>query len=338
MTVLITGGAGFIGSAFVRHAVQSGLDTAVIDKLTYAGDLARLAHVIDKIKFYRIDVSDVPMLEEVFSKERPEVIVHFAAETHVDRSIINPREFILSNVGGTANLLELSVRHGVKKFIHISTDEVYGDIPSDKGSIFKETDCLLPNSPYSASKAGADMVVRSFTKTYGLPSVIVRPSNNYGPWQYPEKLLPLTIAKILLDERIPVYGKGENIRTWLFVEDCVKAILRLIQDGESGEIYNIGSGEEKRNIDVVRDLLKLLGKDESLIEFVADRPGHDYRYAVETSKICEHTRWRPETTFEEGLKSTVAWYLGNKEWLLRKKNEAEGFVKLIKEEYRKVNI
>ncbi|MGO9614012.1 MAG: dTDP-glucose 4,6-dehydratase [Dissulfurispiraceae bacterium] len=338
MTVLITGGAGFIGSAFVRHAVQSGLDTAVIDKLTYAGDLARLAQVIDKIKFYRIDVTDVPMLEEVFSKERPDVIVHFAAETHVDRSIINPREFILSNVAGTANLLELSVGHSVKKFIHVSTDEVYGDILSDKGSIFKETDCLLPNSPYSASKAGADMVVRSFTKTYGLASVIVRPSNNYGPWQYPEKLLPLTIAKILLDERIPVYGKGANIRTWLFVEDCVKAILRLIQDGQSGEIYNIGSGEEKRNIDVVRDLLKLLGKDESLIEFVADRPGHDYRYAVETSKISEHTGWRPETTFEEGLKSTVAWYLDNKEWLLRKKNEAERFVKLIKEEYRKVNI
>jgi dTDP-glucose 4,6-dehydratase len=197
-----------------------------------------------------------------------------------------------------------------------------------------ETDPLLPNSPYSASKAGADMLVRAFSKTYGLATVVVRPSNNYGPWQYPEKLLPLMIAKLLLGEKVPVYGKGENIRTWLFVEDCAQAILRLLYEGKSGEIYNVGSNEERRNIDVVRKVIQRLGKDDGAVEFVADRPGHDFRYAVDTAKIQSHTGWRPLVTFDEGIERTVSWYVENKEWLLKKKAEVEGFVAMLKKEYK----
>jgi dTDP-glucose 4,6-dehydratase len=333
MRILVTGGAGFIGSAFVRLAAGRGLDVAVVDKLTYAGDPERLAVVSEKTRFHKVDIADEDALAQIFQKERPSAVVHFAAETHVDRSIISPREFILSNVTGTANLLHLSLAHGVSRFVHLSTDEVYGELLSASTGRFREEDPLLPNSPYSATKAGADMLARAFHRTYELPVITVRPSNNYGPWQYPEKLLPLTIAKALLGERIPVYGKGDNVRSWLFVEDCAKGVLALLEKGEPGQIYNIGSDEERPNLEVVRKVLSLLGKDESLVEFVPDRPGHDFRYAVDAAKIRAQTGWRPECHFERGLAHTVEWYTTHTEWLMRKKSEAEGFVALLRAHY-----
>ncbi len=334
MRLLVTGGAGFIGSAFVRLAYQKGIQLTVVDKLTYAGDLKRIQEA-KSTEFYPIDISDRPSLESAFINGRFDTIVHFAAETHVDRSILNPDIFTLSNVIGTTNLLELSLKYGIERFIHISTDEVYGELTSGKSVKFKETDSLLPNSPYSASKASADMFARAFNRTYGLPVMIVRPSNNYGQWQYPEKLIPLFIAKLLLGEKLPVYGKGENIRTWLFVEDCVEAVFKVMEKGVAGEIYNIGSDEERRNIDVVRGLLMIMGKGDDMIDFVADRPGHDFRYAVDTTKTQSDIGWSPSVTFEKGLEKTVKWYIENKEWLLNKKREADEFVGLIKERYQK---
>ncbi len=333
MKLLVTGGAGFIGSAFVRAAAQKGFALTVIDKLTYAGDLKRIEQAKDII-FYNFDIANRDSLETVFSKKDFDVLVHFAAETHVDRSIINPNVFIMTNVVGTTNLLELSFKYGVKKFIHISTDEVYGELLTSKSSKFKENDPLLPNSPYSASKASADMFARAFYKTFGLPIIIVRPSNNYGQWQYPEKLIPLFVAKCLLNEKLPVYGKGENIRTWLFVEDCADAIFHIIDKGKDGEIYNIGSNEELRNIDVVKKILKIMNKGDEMIDFIVDRPGHDFRYAVNTTKIELETGWRCCTTFDQGLTRTIAWYMDNKDWLLAKKREVEAFVMLIKERYK----
>ncbi len=333
MNLLVTGGAGFIGSAFVRRAVDESLHPVVVDKVTYAGDLQRIGEVRRHIRFYQADITDAALLEKVFVQEKPEIVLHFAAETHVDRSILAPRDFVNANVMGTANLLDVSLKYGVKRFIHLSTDEVYGELPQDKGVVFTETDPLLPNSPYSSSKAAADLLVRAYSKTYGLPTVIVRPSNNFGPWQYPEKLIPLAIARILLGEKIPVYGKGQNIRTWLFVEDCVEGILRIIEKGTTGEIYNIGSSEERKNIEVIRGLLEMLGKDEGLIEFVADRPGHDFRYAVDTAKMRRQTGWEPSHGFEEGLQKTVKWYLDNKGWLFRKKREVEVFVNSLRARY-----
>jgi dTDP-glucose 4,6-dehydratase len=336
MKLIVTGGAGFIGSAFVRLAANRELDVAIVDKLNYAGDLQRLKEVFGKIRFYNVDITDERNLEEVFIKERPELIIHFAAETHVDRSIINPKDFVFSNVLGTANLLELSLKYEVQRFIHISTDEVYGEISPNKNIKFRETDLLLPNSPYSASKASADAFVRAFYGTYGLPVVIIRPSNNYGPWQYPEKLISLTIAKVLLNEKMPIYGRGENIRTWLFVEDCVEAVLSVIEKGKVGEIYNVGSEEERKNTDVVKRVLQIMGGDEDLIEFVADRPGHDFRYALDTTKIKNQTGWEPKVSFEEGLEGTIKWYMENKEWVLKKKSQVEEFVQLIRYRYEKI--
>jgi dTDP-glucose 4,6-dehydratase len=336
MNLLVTGGAGFIGSAFVRLAAESGLRPPVVDKLTYAGDLQRLLEVSQGMRIFQTDIADEEALEEVFTKVRPSAVVHFAAETHVDRSILSPREFVVSNVVGTTNLLSLSLKHGIERFVHISTDEVYGELPADKAVTFKETDPLLPNSPYSASKAAADMFARAYSKTFGLPCVTVRPSNNFGPYQYPEKLIPLTIARILNGEKIPVYGKGENIRTWLFVEDCVAGILRVLQDGRPGEIYNIGSREERQNIEIVKSLLDLLGGGEDLIEFVPDRPGHDYRYAVDTSKIERELGWSPAHSLKDGLSKTVQWYCDNRDWLFGKKAETEIFVKALRESYREL--
>lgn len=335
MRVLVTGGAGFIGSAFVRAAAKKGLALTIIDKLTYAGDIKRIEQVKDII-FCNLDIVDRNSLDTVFLKGAFDVVVHFAAETHVDRSIINPNVFVMTNVLGTTNLLELSLKYSVKKFVHISTDEVYGELLSSKSKKFKENDPLLPNSPYSASKASADMFARAFYKTFGLPVIVVRPSNNYGQWQYPEKLIPLFIAKCLLGEKLPVYGRGENIRTWLFVEDCAEAILHLIDKGKVGEVYNVGSDEELRNIDVVKKILEIMGKGEEMIDFIADRPGHDFRYAVDTTKIELEIGWKSRTTFEQGLTRTIEWYMDNKNWLLNKKIEAEAFVNIIKDRYNEI--
>ena len=320
MKILVTGGAGFIGSEFVRQGITKyQFEIAVVDKLTYAGDLKRLSEVIEKISFYKADLCNEEFLEHIFKEFKPDVVVHFAAESHVDRSILNPREFMLSNVVGTQSLLECAKKFGVEKFINISTDEVYGEL-GEEGKFTEETP-LNPNSPYSVSKASADMLGRAYFRTYGLPVVTVRPSNNYGPWQYPEKLIPVVIVKALQNEAIPVYGKGLNIREWLYVEDCADAIFKIIEKGRVGEIYNVASGEERKNIEVVKAILDLLGKSHDLIKFVKDRPGHDFRYSMDFNKIKKECSWEPKTSFEEGIEKTVKWYLEHQDWLFDKVKE-----------------
>ncbi|MBK3333186.1 dTDP-glucose 4,6-dehydratase [Persephonella atlantica] len=316
MKLLVTGGAGFIGSEFVRQAVYRGIETVVIDKLTYAGDLERLKSVIDKIKFYRADVTNREFVEHIFKAEKPDVVVHWAAESHVDRSILDASPFIEANVKGTQVLLDVAKESDIKLFINIATDEVYGELGED-GQFFEDTP-LVPNSPYSASKAAADMLGRAYSRTYGLPVITVRPSNNYGWWQYPEKLIPVVILKALNNEPIPVYGTGENVREWLFVSDCAEAVFEVIKKGKVGEVYNVGSGEERKNIDVVKAVLTVLGKPEELITFVKDRPGHDFRYSLNTEKIEKEIGWKAKVKFEEGLEKTVAWYLDNIQWVEKK--------------------
>ncbi len=254
-------------------------------------------------------------------------MLHLAAESHVDRSILDPQAFLQTNVMGTFTLLELSKRYGIKRFINVSTDEVYGEL-GEEGS-FTEESPLRPNSPYSASKASQDMLGRAYWRTYGLPVITVRPSNNYGPWQYPEKLLPVIILRAITDRRVPVYGDGRNVREWLYVEDCAEAILMVLEKGSPGEIYNIGSGEERRNIDVVKEVLRLLKKPEELIEFIKDRPGHDFRYSMKTDKIRNEIGWRPKTGFNEGLHKTVRWYLEHRRWLEDKAEELEDYWKKV---------
>ncbi len=327
MKFLITGGAGFIGSEFVRQAVKKGSQVAVIDKLTYAGDLERLKEVWDSISFYKADITNSEFVEYIFDKEKPNVVIHFAAESHVDRSILNPEDFLKSNILGTYTLLEVSRRYSIKLFINISTDEVYGEL-GETGKFTEETP-LKPNSPYSVSKASADMLGRAYFRTYGLPVITVRPSNNYGPWQYPEKLIPVVIIKALQNEFVPVYGKGLNVREWLYVEDCAEAIFAIIEKGKPGEIYNVASGEERRNIEVVKAILDLLGKSYDLIKFVEDRPGHDFRYSMDFSKVMKECGWKPKTKFEEGLEKTVKWYLNHKEWLFKKVEELKEYWKKV---------
>ncbi|SHK41551.1 dTDP-glucose 4,6-dehydratase [Thermocrinis minervae] len=323
MKLLVTGGAGFIGSEFVRQAVKRGYSVVVVDKLTYAGDLERLKEVSQNIIFYKIDIADFKSLKEVFENHRPEAVIHFAAETHVDRSILNPYDFLHSNIIGTYNLCELSRRYEVEKFINISTDEVYGELGNE--GKFTEQTPLNPNSPYSVSKASADMLGRAYYRTYGLPVITVRPSNNYGPWQYPEKLIPVVIAKALLNEPVPVYGDGSNIREWLYVEDCAEAIFDILEKGKIGEVYNVSSGEERRNIEVVSMILKLLDKPLELISFVKDRPGHDFRYSSSFEKLKNELGWQPKTTFEEGLEKTVRWYIDHQDWLFKKVKEVRDY-------------
>jgi dTDP-glucose 4,6-dehydratase len=313
--IIVTGGAGFIGSEFVRQAVERGFDVIVIDKLTYAGDLKRLKGVRNKIRFYKTDILNKKEVLAIFKKEKPSYVVHWAAESHVDRSILNAKPFIESNIKGTYNLLEVSKDFNIKKFVNISTDEVYGEL-SDEG-YFYETSLLNPNSPYSVSKASQDMLGRAFFRTYRLPVITVRPSNNYGPWQYPEKLIPMVILKAFKNEKIPVYGKGQNIREWLYVSDCANALFYVLEKGIDGEIYNVGSGEEMRNIDVVMSILKMLNKSEDLIEFVPDRPGHDFRYSLNSDKI-KKIGWQTINTFGIGLEKTVDWYLKNMRWVENK--------------------
>jgi len=310
--MLITGGAGFIGSEFVRQAVRKGHRVVVVDKLTYAGDLERLNEVRKDITFYKADISNQEFIEHIFEKENPEVIVHFAAESHVDRSLLDPYPFISSNVLGTQVLLEVSKAKGVELFVNMSTDEVYGDL--GKEGSFTEESPLKPNSPYSTTKASADMLGRAYYRSFGLPVVTIRASNNYGPWQYPEKFVPVIILKALRDEKIPVYGDGTNVREWLYVTDCAEGIMAAIDRGEAGEIYNIGSKEEKQNIEVAKAILKLLGKGEELIEFVKDRPGHDFRYSLDTTKAKRELGWEAKTSFDEGLKKTIEWYIEHLKW------------------------
>jgi dTDP-glucose 4,6-dehydratase len=316
MKVLVAGGAGFIGSEFVRQGVRKGLRLIVLDRLSYAGDMDRLKEVQKRLKFYRMDIANRKAVLEAFRKEKPDLVVNFAAQTHVDRSILDPAPFLKANISGTFSLLEAARQtKGIRKFIHVSTDEVYGEIREGR---FTERSCLNPNSPYSASKASADMIVRSYQRTYGLPALVARPSNNYGPWQYPEKLIPVVIVKALNDEPVPVYGKGLNVREWLYVEDCADAVYALAENGRDGEVYNVGSGQEKTNIEVVRAILRLLDKPEGLISFVKDRPGHDWRYSLDLEKTREETGWRAITDFRTGLEKTIKWYLAHKDWLFKK--------------------
>ena len=314
--LLITGGAGFIGSEFVRQGVGKGYEIAVVDKLSYAGDTERLKDAEGKITFYKVDVTDRVSVGEVFRKEKPDIIVHWAAESHVDRSILDASPFLDTNIKGTQVLLDIAREHEIKRFINISTDEVYGDL-EEEGQ-FYETTPLNPSSPYSVSKASADMLGRAYHRTYGLPVMTIRPSNNYGPWQYPEKLIPVVIMKALNGQKVPVYAKGENVREWLFVSDCAEAVFETVEKGRAGEIYNVGSGEEKKNIDVVRTILKILGKTEDLIEFVKDRLGHDFRYSLNSERIRREIGWKPRVQFSEGIEKTVKWYLDNVEWVKKK--------------------
>ncbi len=317
MKILVTGGAGFIGSAFVRQAVKRGYKITVVDKLTYAGDLARLEEIKGKYKFYKTDICHKAEIDSIFKKEKPQAVVHFAAETHVDRSIRDASPFIKTNIQGTQILLDISLKYKIKKFLHASTDEIYGDI--EKGN-FSEECPLKPSSPYAASKAAADLLIRSYIRTHSFPAVIVRPCNNYGPWQYPEKLIPLAVLKILRNEKIPVYARGQNTREWLYVDDCAEGIFAVLKKGKIGEVYNLGSGQEKKNIEVVRRLLGILKADKSMIKFVKDRPGHDMRYKLNSGKIFHETGWNPKINFQEGLGITVQWFLKNKNWSLSKWN------------------
>lgn len=310
--LLVTGGAGFIGSEFVRQAVKRGYAVSVVDKITYAGDIARINSIEKELTFYKGDIADRDFMENVFKTAKPDMVIHWAAESHVDRSIMDASPFFYTNVKGTHVLLDIAKGHEIEKFINISTDEVYGEL-GEKGQ-FHETTPLNPNSPYSVSKASADMLGRAYHRTYGMPVITVRPCNNYGPWQYPEKLIPLAILRAVNNKKIPVYGDGRNIREWLFVSDCADAVFKIMETGKIGDIYNVGSGEEQRNIDVIKTILKLLKKTEDLIEFVPDRLGHDFRYSLKSEKIREHTGWKAGISFNEGMEKTVSWYIDNMAW------------------------
>ena len=319
MTILVTGGAGFIGSNFIYYYLGAHPKDRVIclDALTYAGNLSTLAPLLDdpRFRFVRGDICDRAALAALFGEERPDVVVNFAAESHVDRSIDDPGVFLRTNVMGTAALLDACREFGVRRFHQVSTDEVYGDLPLDRPDLlFTETTPIHASSPYSASKASADLLVLAYHRTYGLPVTISRCSNNYGPYHFPEKLIPLMIANALNDKPLPVYGTGENVRDWLYVEDHCRAIDMILQKGRVGEVYNVGGHNEMRNIDIVKLILKELGKPESLITFVTDRKGHDLRYAIDPTKIHNELGWLPETKFADGIQRTIRWYLDNRAW------------------------
>lgn len=321
MKLLVTGGAGFIGSNFIRHFLRIHPDSTVVnlDKLTYAGNLDNLADVQSHPKYFflRGDICDPGCISEVL-RQGVDAVVNFAAESHVDRSIADAREFLRTNVQGTYTLLDAARRAGVRRFLHVGTDEVYGS--QNPGDEADEESPLKPNSPYAASKASADLLVRAFRETYGFPALITRTSNNYGPNQFPEKFIPLMITNALEGKRLPVYGDGLNERDWIYVEDNCAALDRVLQEGQEGEIYNIGAGEPLPNLVVVRRLLKILGKSEDLIEFVPDRPGHDRRYALKTHKIRRELDWKPAVTFDEGLERTVEWYRTHSDWVQKAKS------------------
>ena len=319
MTVIVTGGAGFIGSNFIFHLRREhpAYRVVCLDKLTYAGNLRTLKRVMDQpnFRFVRADICDRDAVYGLFEEERPDVVVNFAAESHVDRSIEDPGIFLQTNILGTAVLMDACRTFGVQRYHQVSTDEVYGDLPLDRPDLFfTEETPIHTSSPYSSSKAGADLLVLAYFRTYGLPATISRCSNNYGPYHFPEKLIPLMIANALNDRPLPVYGKGENVRDWLYVEDHCKAIDLIIHKGRIGEVYNVGGHNEMRNIDIVKLICKELGKPESLITYVTDRKGHDLRYAIDPTKIKKELGWEPETNFADGIKRTIQWYLDNRSW------------------------
>lgn len=319
MKIIVTGGAGFIGSNFIFYMLEKHPDYKIIclDKLTYAGNLSTLEPVMNEenFEFYKMDICDRNEIYKLFEEENPDIIVNFAAESHVDRSIENPEIFLDTNIIGTAVLMDACNKYGIERFHQVSTDEVYGDLPLDRPDLlFTEETPIKTSSPYSSSKASADLLVQAYHRTYGLPISISRCSNNYGPYQFPEKLIPLMIANALAEKPLPVYGEGLNVRDWLYVDDHCSAIDKIIHDGKVGEVYNVGGHNEMKNIDIVKLICKELGKDESLITYVKDRKGHDMRYAIDPSKIHKDLDWLPETKFEDGIKKTIKWYLDNKQW------------------------
>lgn len=319
MKILVTGGAGFIGANFVYHMLDKyqDYDIVCLDALTYAGNLKTLDKAMKnpKFKFVKGDIADRELVFKLFEDEKFDIVVNFAAESHVDRSIEDPGIFLKTNIIGTQTLMDASRKYGVKRYHQVSTDEVYGDLPLDRPDLFfTEETPIHTSSPYSASKASADLLVQAYHRTYGLPATISRCSNNYGPYHFPEKLIPLMIANALNDKPLPVYGKGENVRDWLYVEDHCRAIDLIIHKGRVGEVYNIGGHNEKTNIYIVKKILELLGKPESLITYVTDRKGHDLRYAIDPTKIHNELGWLPETKFDDGIVKTVQWYLDNREW------------------------
>ena len=317
--IIVTGGAGFIGSNFIFYMLERHPEDRIIclDKLTYAGNLSTLAPVMDnpRFRFVRADICDRAAVNQLFQEEKPDIVVNFAAESHVDRSILNPDIFLQTNIVGTAVLMDACREYGAARFHQVSTDEVYGDLPLDRPDLlFTEETPIHTSSPYSSSKASADLLALAYYRTYGLPVTISRCSNNYGPYQFPEKLIPLMIANALNDRPLPVYGEGLNVRDWLYVEDHCLAIDRILEQGRIGEVYNIGGHNEMKNIDIVRLICSELGKPESLISYVADRRGHDLRYAIDPEKIHRELGWLPETKFAEGIRKTIRWYLDNRTW------------------------
>lgn len=319
MNILVTGGAGFIGSNFVYFQLKNHPEDRIVclDALTYAGNLKTLDEAMkcENFRFVKGDIADREAVYNLFQEEKFDIVVNFAAESHVDRSVEDPEIFLRTNIIGTSVLMDASRKYGVKRYHQVSTDEVYGDLPLDRPDLFfTEETPIHTSSPYSSSKAAADLLVGAYQRTYGLPVTISRCSNNYGPYHFPEKLIPLMISRALADESLPVYGKGENVRDWLYVEDHCSAIDLIIRKGKVGEIYNIGGHNEKSNLEVVKTILKALNKPESLITYVTDRPGHDLRYAIDPTKIHNDLGWLPETKFDDGIKKTIQWYLDNKEW------------------------
>ncbi len=318
-TVLITGGAGFIGSNFVYHMLKEHPDDKIVcvDCLTYAGNMSTLAEAMknERFVFYKTNICDRAGIYKIFETEHPDIVVNFAAESHVDRSIETPEIFLQTNILGTQVMMDACRKYGIGRYHQVSTDEVYGDLPLDRSDLFfTENTPIRTSSPYSASKASADLLVQAYHRTFGLPVTISRCSNNYGPYHFPEKLIPLTIANCLNDKPLPVYGEGLNVRDWLYVEDHCRAIDLIIHRGREGEVYNVGGHNEMRNIDIVKLICDYLGKPYSLIKHVSDRKGHDMRYAIDPTKIHDELGWLPETKFADGIKKTIDWYLDNREW------------------------
>ena len=320
MKFLITGGAGFIGSNYLHYVTDKYKDDyfVCLDALTYAGNYNNIKDLEEKdnYKFVKGDITDRDFIDKLFSDEKFDVVINFAAESHVDNSIKNPEIFLTTNIIGTEVLMDASLKYNVKRYHQISTDEVYGDLPLDRPDLlFTENTPLHTSSPYSTSKASADLLVMAYHRTYGLPVTISRCSNNYGPYQFPEKLIPVVISKALNNEKVPVYGTGENVRDWIHVHDHNVGVDLIVRNGKVGEVYNLGGHAERHNIDIVKTILKQMGKSEDLITFVEDRKGHDLRYAIDSSKVEKELGWERTYTFEDGIKETIDWYLNNKEWI-----------------------